>query len=62
MILFYPHLIQLNLMDNNNDVTEPNRQEIQVIPEVESIKHIIYLLSPFLFAYDKFILIQFRSI
>ena len=49
-------------MDNNNDVAEPNRQEIQVIPEVESIKNIIYLLSPFLFVYDKFILIQFRSI
>ena len=64
MILFYPHLIQLNLMDNNNDVTEPNRQEIPVNPEVESIKPINkynYHLRH-IYSHDKFILIQFRSI
>ena len=48
MISFYPYLIQLNLMDNNNDVAEPNRQEIPINPEVESIKPIniyIYIIS-----------------
>ena len=51
-------------MDNNNDVTEPNRQEIPVNPEVESIKPInIYIYDlPHIYSHDKFILIQFRSI
>ena len=62
MILLYPHLIQLNLMDNINDVTEPNRQEIPIIHEVESIKLInIYFIS-LIFILMKFILIHFRSI
>ena len=64
MISFYPYLIQLNLMDNNNDVAEPNRQEIPINPEVESIKPIniyIYYL-PTIYSHDKLILILFRSI